>query len=38
MSALKFITGHESYNPAYTYKFHLKTTQVFSPFQALIKT
>ena len=26
MRALKFITGHVIYNPAYTYKFHLKTT------------
>jgi hypothetical protein len=27
MSALKFITSHVIYNPAYTYKFQLKTTQ-----------
>ena len=26
MRALKFITGHVTYNPAYTYKFQLKTT------------
>ena len=26
MGALKFITGHVIYNPAYTYKFQLKTT------------
>ena len=30
MRALKFITGHVTYNPAYTYKFQLKTTQVHS--------
>ena len=28
MRALKFITGHVIYNPAYTYKFQLKTTLV----------
>ena len=28
MRALKFITGHVIYNPAYTYKFKLKTTQM----------
>ena len=28
MRALKFITGHVIYNPAYTYKFQLKTTKV----------
>ena len=28
MRALKFITGHVTYNPAYTYKFQLKTTMV----------
>ena len=27
MTALKFITGHVIYNPAYTYKFQLKTTK-----------
>ena len=27
MRPLKFIKGHVTYNPAYTYKFHLKTTQ-----------
>ena len=26
MRALKFITSHVIYNPAYTYKFQLKTT------------
>ena len=26
MRALKFVTGHVIYNPAYTYKFQLKTT------------
>ena len=26
MRALAFITGHVFYNPAYTYKFQLKTT------------
>ena len=26
MKALEFITGHVIYNPAYTYKFQLKTT------------
>ena len=28
MRALEFITGHVIYNPAYTYKFQLKTTNV----------
>ena len=28
MRALEFITGHVIYNPAYTYKFQLKTTIV----------
>ena len=28
MRALEFLTGHVIYNPAYTYKFKLKTTQV----------
>ena len=27
MRALKFIIGHVIYNPAYTYKFQMKTTQ-----------
>ena len=27
MRALEFITGHVIYNPAYTYKFQLKTTK-----------
>ena len=27
MRALEFITGHVIYNPAYTYKYQLKTTQ-----------
>ena len=26
MRALEFITGHVIYNPAYTFKFQLKTT------------
>ena len=26
MRALEFISGHVIYNPAYTYKFQLKTT------------
>ena len=26
MRGLKFITGHVIFNPAYTYKFQLKTT------------
>ena len=29
MRALEFITGHVTYNSAYTYKFQLKTTIVF---------
>ena len=29
MRALEFITGHVIYNPAYTYKFQLKTTVLF---------
>ena len=28
MRALKFITGHVIYNPAYSYKFQLKTTHM----------
>ena len=28
MRALEFITGHVIYNPAYTYKFQLKTTKI----------
>ena len=28
MRALKFVTDHVIYNPACTYKLHLKTTQV----------
>ena len=28
MRTLKFITSHVTYNPAYTYKFQLKTTDV----------
>ena len=27
MRELEFITGHVTYNPAYTYKFQLKTTK-----------
>ena len=30
MRALEFIAGHVIYNPAYTYKFQLKTTHVCS--------
>ena len=30
MRALKFITGHVTYNPADTYKFQLKTTTMYS--------
>ena len=29
MRALEFITGHVIYNPAYTYKFQLKSTHLF---------
>ena len=32
MIALEFITGHVIYNPAYTYKFQLKTTIVMQQF------
>ena len=28
MRACKFITGYVIYNPAYTYKFQLKTTEI----------
>ena len=28
MRALEFITGHVIFNPAYTYKFQLKTTNM----------
>ena len=28
MRALEFITGNVIYNPAYTYKFQLKTTKI----------
>ena len=28
MGALDFITGHVIYNPAYAYKFQLKTTLI----------
>ena len=31
MRALEFITGHVIYNPAYTYKFQLKTTLELGP-------
>ena len=31
MRALKLITGHVIHNPAYTYKFQLKTSAVWSP-------
>ena len=30
MRALEIITGHVIYNPAYTYKFQLKTTYISS--------
>ena len=33
MRALKFMTGHVIYNPAYTYKFQLKTTLFIKPFK-----
>ena len=39
MRALEFIAGHVIYNPAYTYKFQLKTTMVYmnkKKFQILI--
>ena len=36
MRALEFITGHVIYNPAYTYKFQLKTTMY--GFQSDLKT
>ena len=36
MRALKFITGHLIYNPAYTYKFQLKTTVVYYVTYVLI--
>ena len=35
MRALKFITGHMIYNPAYTYKFQLKTTHKSFKFSIL---
>ena len=28
MRVIEFITGHVIYNPAYTYKFQLKTTKL----------
>ena len=31
MRAFEFITGHVIYNPAYTYKFQLKTPTVLPP-------
>ena len=39
----EFITGHVIYNPAYTYKFQLKTTKVereflFSPEKTFLQT
>ena len=33
MRVLKFITGHVIYNPDYTYKFQLKTTQDWNTFE-----
>ena len=33
MRALKIITGHVIYNPAYTYKFQLKTTNNLNTLQ-----
>ena len=38
MRALEFITGHVIYNPAYTYKFQLKTTIVYFKTFALIQS
>ena len=40
MRALKFITGHVIYNPAYTYKFQLKTIIVphFSDYNNILRT
>ena len=35
MRAIKFITGHVIYNPAYTYKFQLKTTIVYLSYVRL---
>ena len=35
MRALEFIMGHVIYNPAYTYKFQLKTTHVDLPKQLI---
>ena len=32
MRAFEFVTGHVIYNPAYAYKFQLKTTKVISHF------
>ena len=37
MRALKFITGHVIYNPAYTYKFQLKTTLDWTPTELNVK-
>ena len=33
MRALEFTTGHVIYNPAYTYKFQLKTTIIYLPLR-----
>ena len=38
MRALEFITGHVIYNPAYAYKFQLKTTTVTTFAQTAITT
>ena len=37
MRALEFITGHMIYNPAYTYKFQLKTTTMSQFFEIVLK-
>jgi hypothetical protein len=37
MRPLAFITGHAIYNPAYTYKFQLKTTQGYRRLQQSLK-
>ncbi len=34
MRALEFLTSHDIYNPVYTYKFQLKTTQDFDAIQS----
>ena len=37
MRALEFITGHVLYNPTYTYKFQLKTTNMYEYLIAISK-